>query len=67
MVLGRTLLNYYDDHWVVEYWNAGQARWILVDAQLDTIQCEALRIPFNPLDVPRDQFIVGGNPADVPE
>jgi hypothetical protein len=31
-----------------------------VDAQLDTFQCEVLKIPFNPLDVPRDQFIVGG-------
>ena len=52
--------NHYEDHWVVEYWNAGQARWILVDSQLDAFQCEALKIPFNPLDVPRDQFIVGG-------
>jgi hypothetical protein len=32
----------------------------LVDARLDTLQCEVLKIPFNPLDVPRDQFIVGG-------
>ncbi len=52
--------NHYGDHWVAEYWNAGQGRWILVDAQLDAFQCEALKIPFNPLDVPRDQFIVGG-------
>ncbi len=54
------LPNRYEDHWVAEYWNAGQERWILVDAQLDTLQCEALKIPFDPLDVPRDQFIVGG-------
>ena len=54
------LPNHYEDHWVVEYWNAGQKRWILVDAQLDAFQCEVLKIPFNPLDVPRDQFIVGG-------
>jgi hypothetical protein len=31
-----------------------------VDAQLDALQCEALKIPFDPLDVPRDQFIVSG-------
>jgi hypothetical protein len=31
-----------------------------VDAQLDELQCEKLSIPFDPLDVPRDQFIVGG-------
>jgi hypothetical protein len=54
------LPNHYEDHWVCEYWNAGEGRWILVDAQLDALQCEALNIPFNPLDVPRDQFLVGG-------
>ncbi len=52
--------NHYEDHWVAEYWNATQNRWVLVDAQLDALQSEALKIPFNPLDVPRDQFIVGG-------
>ena len=43
-----------------EYWNATQQRWVLVDAQLDEFQCDALHVPFDPLDVPRDQFIVGG-------
>ncbi len=52
--------NHFEDHWVCEYWNAGQGRWVLVDAQLDAVQCEALRLTFDPLDVPRDQFIVGG-------
>jgi hypothetical protein len=52
--------NHYEDHWVAEYWNAEQARWILVDAQLDNFQCEAMKISFDPLDVPRNQFIVGG-------
>ncbi len=51
---------HYEDHWVAEYWHAGQQRWILVDAQLDSLQCEVLKIPFDPLDIPRDQFIVGG-------
>jgi hypothetical protein len=54
------LPDHYEDHWVAEYWDANQQRWVLVDAQLDALQCEALKIPFNPLDVPRDQFIVGG-------
>lgn len=52
--------NHYEDHWVAEYWNGREARWVLVDAQLDQLQCEALHIRFDPLDVPRDQFIVGG-------
>src|SRR5512134_171652 len=52
--------NHYEDHWVCEYWNAAERRWVMVDAQLDELQQNALKIPFNPLDVPRDQFIVGG-------
>ena len=52
--------NHYEDHWVTEYWNQDQARWVLVDAQLDVLQCDVMKIPFSPLDVPRDQFLVGG-------
>ena len=51
----------YIDHWVCEYWNEPQKRWILVDAQLDDLQRKALGIAFDPLDVPRDAFIVGGD------
>jgi hypothetical protein len=51
---------HYEDHWVCEVWNAAQGRWALVDAQLDALQCQALGIRFDPLDVPRDQFIAGG-------
>ncbi|MEW5717487.1 MAG: transglutaminase-like domain-containing protein [Chloroflexota bacterium] len=54
------LPNHYEDHWVGEFWDAAQNRWILVDAQLDAFQRDALTINFDPLDVPRDQFIVGG-------
>lgn len=51
---------HFEDHWVAEYWDAGAERWVLVDAQLDLLQCEVLKVGFDPLDVPRDQFIVGG-------
>ena len=51
----------FEDHWVCEYWNAGESRWILVDAQLDAIQRKALNVDFNPLDVPRDRFIIAGD------
>ncbi len=51
---------HFEDHWVCEYWNDEQGRWVLVDAQLDALQQEVLDIRFDPLDVPRDQFIVGG-------
>ena len=50
----------YMDHWVCEYWNQSEQRWVMVDAQLDELQRNVLQISFDPLDVPRDQFIVGG-------
>jgi hypothetical protein len=52
--------DHFEDHWVTEYWNQEQDRWVLVDAQLDMIQCKVLGIDFDPLDVPRDRFIVAG-------
>ncbi len=54
----------FEDHWVCEYWNAGDARWILVDAQLDGVQRKALNVDFNPHDVPRDRFIIAGDAWD---
>jgi hypothetical protein len=51
----------FEDHWVCEYWNAAQSRWILVDAQLDGPQCKAFNPDFDPLDVPRDRFIIAGD------
>ncbi len=54
------LPDHYEDHWVAEYYNSAEKRWVLVDAQLDQFQCDEMHIQFNPLDVPRDQFIVAG-------
>jgi hypothetical protein len=48
------------DHWVTECWNESEQRWVLVDAQLDGHQRKLFAIAFNPLDVPRDQFLVAG-------
>ena len=52
--------NHYEDHWVGEVWNAAEGRWVLLDAQMDDLQRGVLQLPFDPLDVPRDQFITGG-------
>jgi hypothetical protein len=52
---------YFEDHWVCEYWNEREARWILVDAQLDDVWQNKLEIDFDPLDVPRDRFVVAGD------
>ena len=51
----------FEDHWVAEYWNDSQRRWILVDAQLDAVQIKAFNIAIDPLDVPRDRFIVAAD------
>lgn len=49
------------DHWVGEYWHEGQGRWVLVDAQVDDLQRKLFNLSLDPLDVPRDRFLVGGD------
>lgn len=51
---------FFEDHWVCEYWHAGQQRWLLADAQLDERQQGWLDIEFDVTDVPRDRFVVAG-------
>jgi len=51
----------FEDHWVCEVWDDARAAWHLVDAQLDQIQRDAMRIQFDPLDVPRTEFVVAGD------
>jgi hypothetical protein len=50
----------FTDHWVCEVWDPIRGAWHLVDAQLDAEQRAACRIDFDPLDVPRDRFLVAG-------
>jgi hypothetical protein len=49
------------DHWVTEYFDEARKRWVLVDPQLDTRQRELFKVTFDPLDVPRDRFLVAGD------
>lgn len=55
------LPGHYEDHWVAEYWNTERESWVLVDSQLDAKQIEALKPDFDPLDVPRNRFIIAGD------
>lgn len=48
------------DHWVAEYRDVGQDRWVMADAQLDAFQRSHLKPDFDPLHVPRDRFLVAG-------
>lgn len=50
----------YEDHWVCEWWDASAGRWVLTDAQADEFQQEVLGLDFDPLDTPRDRFVVAG-------
>jgi Transglutaminase-like superfamily len=51
----------FEDHWVCECWNSVSGRWVLVDAQIDEVQRSKLRIDFDLLDVPRDEFVIAGD------
>jgi Transglutaminase-like superfamily len=55
---------YFEDHWVCEYWNADERRWILVDAQFDEVWRHKLGIKHDILDVPRDQFLTAADAWD---
>jgi len=52
--------DFYVDHEIVEWWDGGEGRWRLVDPELGERHVAHYRIGFDPFDVPRDQFIVGG-------
>jgi hypothetical protein len=51
---------FFDDHWVVEIWDDDRG-WRLVDAQLASAPTGTYTdADLDPLDVPRDAFLVGG-------
>jgi hypothetical protein len=52
---------FFEDHWVCEYWHAGDQRWVLADAQIDGRQRDLFGIGFDVTDVPRDRFLVAGS------
>jgi hypothetical protein len=51
---------HYEDHFVVEYFNEVQGRWVLVDAQLDELMRTRLEIKFDVCDMPREVFLPAG-------
>lgn len=52
---------YFEDHWVAEYWNAAEGRWVLADAQLDAVWLERLPGMDKPLDLSREQFVLAAD------
>lgn len=52
--------SFHGDHWICEYWNKSEGRWIQVDAQLDDVQIRAFNINFDPNDLPEGKYLSAG-------
>jgi hypothetical protein len=50
----------WENHYLCQYWSEPQQRWITVDAQLDKLQRQAMKINFDPCDVPEDRYWTTG-------
>ena len=47
----------YEDHWICQYWNREDEKWINVDPEIDPLKEEALKLDFDPLNLPPGKFI----------
>ena len=65
--------NAYVSHSICEYWDEPHGRWIRIDPQLDDVQRSAMKIDFDPLDIPRSRYLTGAEAwhavrsDDIPE
>ncbi len=50
----------FEDHWICEYWNQAEKRWVQIDAQLDSVQTQYLKLDFDPMDLPKGKFLYAG-------
>lgn len=50
-----------EDHWVAEYWHDDEARWVLVDAQLDDTWRHRIAFDGDPLALTPAQFVTAGH------
>jgi transglutaminase-like putative cysteine protease len=51
----------YVDHWVTEYWDGAECRWVRIDAQLDALQRAVIKPAFDTEDQPPGPFLPGGD------
>ena len=54
---------WHEDHWVAEYWNAAQQRWVMIDAQLDDAWRRLIGSTADaaPVEVGPTEFVTGGH------
>jgi Transglutaminase-like superfamily len=50
----------WEDHWVCEYWDQAGQRRRLNDSQIDDVLKAKCEIAFDPIDVPRHEFMTAG-------
>ena len=51
---------FYEDHFITEYWNEEDERWIMVDPQIDDLQKDVMKVPIDTLDIPEGEFLGAG-------
>lgn len=54
-----------EDHYITEFWNEQDARWQLVDPQIDDVQRPAVEPGLNLLDLPDGRFLTGWRLLDA--
>jgi hypothetical protein len=52
---------WFEDHWVAEYWNASEARWQMVDAQLDATWRKMIGFAGDPFAITSEEFVTAGH------
>lgn len=53
--------DWFEDHWVAEYWNAADERWQMVDAQLDAKWCEVVGFSRDTCAISSADFLTAGH------
>ena len=49
------------DHWICEYWNTAENRWIRIDPELNSFLRDKWNIQYNYLDLPEEIFLTGAD------
>lgn len=52
---------WYEDHWIAEFWNEAEARWQMVDAQLDATWRKAIDFGGDPFEISASEFLTAGS------